>query len=136
MNLFHKREHREATGHVAHAEWCKHCVSGRGQSGHHRHHRREITENAVSAMGWDHCFLEGCASAPVQESEHESSMKTKFTTDFHSGAKLVRNAKTKGIGDGKIYKIIYEWLEELGYGRVVMKSDGEKNTWKIVEAVR
>ena len=45
------REHHEATGHVVHAEWCKRCVCGRGQSGHHRHNRGENKQNTVSRNG-------------------------------------------------------------------------------------
>ena len=132
-----EQAHHLATGHAAHAEWCKHCVSGRGQSGLHRHHRRERTERTVPAIILDYCFPKGCArSAPGQEREHRSAMKTKATTDHHSGATLVRNVKTDGIGHGKMCKIIYEWLQGLACGRVVMKSDGEKSTLNIVEAVQ
>ena len=49
------REHHEATEHVAHAEWCTHCVTGR--------HRKERTEHTVPATTLDHCFPEGVHQA-------------------------------------------------------------------------
>ena len=76
----------------------------------------DITEenalkNTVPAIILDYCFLEGFARrAPGQESEHEGVMKTKVMTEHRSGARLVRNAKTKGIGDGKKIKIMHKWL--------------------------
>ena len=49
-----EREHHEATGHVRYAERCKHCVSGRGQSSHHKqHHQRGRNVNAVPAISLD-----------------------------------------------------------------------------------
>ena len=110
-------EHHEATGHVTYVEWCQHCVSGRRQSSHHKRHRSRCGENAVPAICLDCCFLEVSArDAPGQEGVHDSVMKTMVVTGHHSGAKMVRNVKTKGIGDGKICKVIFEWLQELAYG--------------------
>ena len=49
---------------------------------------------------------------------------------------MVRIVKTTGIREGKFCKIMFEWLQNLEYGRVVLKSDGEKSRLNIVEAVQ
>ena len=51
-------------------------------------------------------------------------MKTLVMTDHRSGAKLARKVRAKGIGDGRICQVIFEWLQDLGYGTIIMKSDG------------
>ena len=46
-------------------------------------------------------------------------MKTWVVTDCHSGSKLIRHVLKKGVGDGKMCRILHERFQELGCGKVV-----------------
>ena len=54
-------------------------------------------------------------------------------TDHCSRAKLARNVKVKGFGDGRICKVVFAWLQELGYGKDnlkdVMKNRASRSLW-------
>ena len=76
------REHREVIGHVACAEWCQVCVSGRDRSGHHRHRQSQRSETVVPMISVDSCFPEGSSEgARSFDGEHESTMKTRAGHD-------------------------------------------------------
>ena len=98
--------------------------SGQGQRGHHWHGQGERSENAVPM------------NARGIGVEHESTMKALVLTDHCPGAKLPRNVKVKGTGDGTMCKVIFEWLQDLGYGNITMTSDGEQTILNMVEAIQ
>ena len=75
----------------------------------------------------DYYFLEGCSKDARNDGEHESIMKALVIPDHCSGAKPERNVRVKGVGDGNICRVMFEWLRELEYGNTIVRSDGEPN---------
>ena len=56
-------------------------------------------------------------------------MKSLVVTTHCSGAKLPRSLEVRGVGDGEDVQG-HLLIQELGYGKIFMNSDGERSTFK------
>ena len=70
----------------------------------------------------DFCFPDGCSNDAQNDGEHESIMKALVIPDHCSGTKLARNVRVKGVSDGNISRVMFDWLQELEYGNIIMKN--------------
>ena len=80
----------------------------------------------MSMISLDHCFPEGCSEDARNDGEHESIMKALVIPDHCSRAKLARNVRVKGVGDGNICRVMFEWLQELECGNIILKNADQR----------
>ena len=61
-------------------------------------------------------------------------MKSLVVTTHCSGAKLPRSLEVRGVGDGEDVQG-HLLIQEFGYGKIFMNSDGGQSTLDMVEAL-
>ena len=119
VNQAEKDEH-ELAGHVAYRAWCRHCVAAAGHGTAHR--PAEDYDNVVPELVMDYFFM-GQDEAKVAP---HIVMKDRKSSAFAATTLEAKSSK---------YGVAYlaGFIKELGYRRIVLKSDGEPAIVKLKE---
>jgi hypothetical protein len=114
--------------HVQYRSWCPHCVKGRGQSSPH-YAKTQATEDEqrVPTIVMDYFF---------QGEDNNPTATMVAIKDSKSRAMHAFLVEKKGTVDFKIVKKIAQWIDALGYKRVVIKSDQEPSIRNLQEELR
>ena len=116
----------EAT-HVQYRSWCPHCVRGRGQSSPHIMKPEGSEDTRMPTVVMDYFF---------QGEDDNPSATMIGIKDSKSKAMHAFLVEKKGAVDFKIVKKIAQWIDALGYKRVVIKSDQEHSIVNVQEELR
>ena len=118
-------EHR--VHHIQFRNWCAHCVSGRGQSDHHRKQLR-VHEQEVLVISIDYAFL-------GDQDEEKDVMPSSVMKDRKSGAIKAHMIEEKGVNAFAIKRVGQD-LGLLGYKKTVLKSDNEPAIIALKNAIK
>ena len=114
-----KEQDEHSVTHIPYRNWCRHCVSGRGQSDHHRKQLARH-EQEVPVVSIDYAFL--ADKAVDREGEHLQPVIV--IKDRKSGTIKAHMVEEKGLNSYAVKRVGQD-LGLLGYKRVVFKSDNE-----------
>ena len=107
-------EEHEAQAHAVYRNWCKICLASRGLGQQHLPAPPE-DETAVPVIASDYAFM---------GQEDESTIPMIVIKDRRSKVGAASFVERKGENEYAI-KFFAHFLRQLGYRRVIMKSDGE-----------
>ena len=114
--------------HAVFRSWCPHCVKGRAESYGHR--RREGELGGVPVGGVDYMYMHS-----EQEKEEEKGMPIIVLKDNKTRTVMAKVVSGKGVNNFAV-EVVKKFIEQLGYGRIVLRSDNEPAILALKEAVR
>ena len=114
--------------HIPFAPWCRACISGRGREAPHFRHGGEETV-ATPVFSLDHFFL------GLTDSTGDGTTPTLALCDGNTTYSLGLMVLRKGPVPYAV-RGVCDFLQELGYTRMVLKSDGEPSITALVTAVQ
>ena len=130
---------REAhqVGHATFQPWCKECVQGRGIATPHAARDKLRRVHEVPIIGMDYGFPEGNPRDKAQGDPGEKSGLTILVLkDDRSGSVLCTAVPKKGTTFSGVVKKIAEWIDELGYPKVILKCDQEPSILQVQREVQ
>ena len=107
--------------HIPFRTWCPHCVRGKCRNPPHKkipQGRKE--ERAIPTVSMDYMFMDGKSPTLVVMAEQTQRI-------------LAQVVPKKGVYDLYIAKKVAEIIDSTGYGRVVLKLDGEPAIIEVQE---
>ena len=116
--------------HAVFCAWCSHCVKGRGEAYGHMKLKDKVKDVPVVSVYYAYMHPEA-----EEEDEAEKGMPILVTKDSRTKMVYSRVVPKKGLDDyavGALKRI----TEELGYKKVVMKSDNEPSILQLKDLVR
>ena len=118
-----EREEHELLGHVQYRSWCRHCAAARGVGQQHRLLSADPMNATVPEIVLDYYFMgEESETAPhIVVKDRKSSAH--FSTSLDSKTSQYAVAFVAGA------------IQELGYKRILMKSDNEPSIKRLKERV-
>ena len=118
-----EREEHELLGHVQYRSWCRHCAAARGVGQQHRLLSEDPMNATVPEIVQDYYFMgEESETAPhIVVKDRKSSAY--FSTSLDSKTSQYAVAFVAGA------------IQELGYKRILMKSDNEPSIKRLKERV-
>ena len=117
--------------HIPHADWCSHCIAGRGRADAHRSGNVEERTNGV--IQFDYCF----ASPEMTQVEDEAQSRVTILVakDMDSGYPFATVVRRKGGLDSYAVEVMARWIDQLGLTDAYFQSDGEAAIKDLVRAV-
>ena len=114
--------------HIPYRSWCRHCISGRGQSDHHR---KQLAgrEQEVPTISIDYAFL---GESGAQDDKLQPMIVMK---DRKSGTIKAHLVEEKGVNAYAIKRVGQD-IGLLGYKRIIFKSDNEPAIIALKEAIK
>ena len=119
-------EHRVL--HMPYKTWCPDCVMGRGLGARHPESSKRDDELRVPTIGADYCFL--------GDEQEEQNLTVLVMRDSKSGSTFGTVVQVKGGGCEWAVKRSIGFMDGLGYGKVVFKSDNEPSIVDLWGAIR
>ena len=118
-----EREEHELLGHVQYRSWCRHCAAARGVGQQHRQLSEDPVDATVPEIVLDYYFMgEESETAPhIVVKDRKSSAY--FSTNLDSKTSQYAVAFVAGA------------IQELGYKRILMKSDNAPAIKRLKERV-
>ena len=116
--------------HIPYRNWCRHCVSGRGQSDHHRK-QLDRHEQEVPVVSIDYAFLAESST----KSSQEHLQPVIVLKDRKSGTVKAHMVEEKGVNVFAVKRLVQD-VALLGYKRIVFKSDNEPAILALKHAVK
>ena len=122
-----EREEHELLGHVQYRSWCRHCAAARGVGQQHTLQHRQLSEDPMNAtvpeIVLDYYFMgEESETAPhIVVKDRKSSAY--FSSSLDSKTSQYAVAFVAGA------------IQELGYNRILVKSDNEPSIKRLKERV-
>ena len=118
-----EREEHELLGHVQYRSWCRHCAAARGVGQPHRQQGEDPVDATVPEIVLDYYFMgEESETAPhIVVKDRKSNAY--FSTSLDSKTSQYAVASVAGA------------IQELGYKRILMKSDNEPSIKRLKERV-
>ena len=118
-----EREEHELLGHVQYRSWCRHCAAARGVGQQHRQLSEDPVDATVPEIVLDYYFMgEESETAPhIVVKDRKSSAY--FSTSLDSKTSQYAVAFVAGA------------IQELGYKRILLKSDNEPAIKRLKERV-
>ena len=125
------------TGHAVYRSWCRECVQGRGRNAPHA--QKPEAKGTVPVISFDYGFLG--SRGQDQDAECEEEGHTPFLAFQDSCSKGVysRLVPHKGVDHPQSHltlKKVCQDLDNLGYKRVIFRSDGEPAIRAFLAAVK
>ena len=134
-----EREEHEVT-HMPYRTWCPHCVRGRGNNQPHvRQEAKDPNKVAVPTVALDYGFMRTKqgrrtdAERCMLGEEHMSPMLV--LKESRHGLVKAMVVPAKGNAHTWIAKRCYQWIEGLGYPKVIIKSDNEPSIVALVKDI-
>ena len=110
--------------HIPFAPWCRACTAGRGREApHFRHSGSEETAAATPVVSLD-CFFLGLTDSTAGEGTTPTHVLCDGNTTYSLGLMVPRKGPVPHAVRG-----VCVFLQELGYTRMILKSDGEPSIW-------
>jgi hypothetical protein len=113
--------------HVASRSWCPHCVKGRAES--YGHAKKVASESDVPIISLDYMYMHS-----VQEKEEEKGMPILIAKDSRAKMIMAKVVQCKGVVPYAV-DVMKKMIEQLGYKKVIMRSDNEPAILALKEAV-
>ena len=150
-----ERERHNKT-HVPHRSWCTTCVKARGREDKHYTAVSAERESGLAEIALDYAQIEDTVPLPDADEERDeediaaeqeaSAPAAKLKKNVHKKRLLVGRdrwtkavcsflVQCKGTGDSTIVNKVVQWINALGYRKVVVKTDGEPALVEVQEAV-
>ena len=107
-------EEHEMMGHSVHRTWCGHCMRSRGLMEKHVQQKAEDKSQSVPTLGIDYFYF----------GKDEEGLPHLQVRDGHSGMSWASPVPAKG-NDPFAVNFMLGVLDEVGYKRLVLKSDNE-----------
>ena len=128
------------TGHAVFRSWCSACVRGRGRAaGHPSGSRQDEGAEPVPVLSWDYCFLSSrCRADDLAEDRNGESPVLVMHDARSKGiyAHLVPKKGTDYPGMEEVVKKVVTDINNLGYRRVVFRSDNEHSILAFLRVVK
>ena len=136
-----KIEDRVLTGHASFRSWCAACVQGRGRAERHQGKGRKELEDGskVAVVSWDYCFVGARNRTGEVEVEQRGDSSVLVMHDGVTKSIFAHVTPAKGVdfpSCEKMVKMIVKDLDNLGYHRVVFRSDIEPSILSLLRAVK
>ena len=113
--------------HIPFRTWCKHCISGRGQSDHHRK-QLDKGDQEIPTISIDYAFMNS-------KEADEASQPIIVLKDRRSGTIKAHLVEEKGVNAYAIKRIGQD-IGLLGYKRIILKSDNEPAIIALKDAIK
>ena len=107
-------EEHEMMGHSVHRTWCGHCMRSRGLMEKHVQQKAEDKSQSIPTLGIDYFYF----------GKDEEGLPHLQVRDGHSGMSWASPVPAKG-NDPFAVNFMLGVLDEVGYKRLVLKSDNE-----------
>ena len=121
-------DEHEAMGHVVYRDWCRHCIAGRAIGQPHRTRTDEQrARNLVPTIVLDYAFMSR------SDEDDERLRPILVMKDERTQMVAATFVDSKGATPYAV-KFAAAFLKNLGYRKVVMKSDGEHSIVALKEA--
>ena len=109
--------------HIPFRSWCAHCVAGKCKSKPH-FQKREEEESDVPLIAFDYAFMS--ETYTEDGAEEKADLKILVGRDRKSKVPIAISVPSKGIdADEYAVRRILRYLNFLGYGKTLLKSDQE-----------
>ena len=116
--------------HIPFPPWCRACISGRGREApHFRHGGGEESAAATPVVSLDYLFLF------LSDSTGEGTTRTLVLCDGNTTYSLGLMVPRKGPVPYAVRGVCV-FLQEVGYMRMILKSDGEPSITALVKRAR
>ena len=125
--------------HIPFREWCEHCVRGRGRNDPHKVGADDRREDPVPTIAMDCGFMrskEGGGAEPGEQPDSEQCGPMLVVKNRKEGNMFATIVPAKGAAAPWICKRVGQWIEQLGYRKVVLKTDGERAIVSLAHAIR
>ena len=120
--------------HIPYRSWCPHCVIGRGRNMQHfKKSMEEIAERGPQISA-DYGFL-GADGEVEDESEKKGLTPILVMKDRGSTAVMAMAVPKKGEDPEWIPQRCARWIDDLGYGKIALKTDQEPSIRAWARAV-
>ena len=142
-----ERERHYAT-HLPYRSWCPVCVQARAREDGHYARTREEREVGLPCIAMDYAETGDLRekSEDDAKSKEEDLLENKDEADVYkrkllvgrdkwSSHTFVHLVKCKGTEDPHVVKKVRDSIEELGYRKILLKTDGEPALVQVQEAV-
>eukprot|EP00435_Cladocopium_sp_Y103_P007713 s12_g2.t1 len=121
-------DEHEAMGHVVYRDWCRHCIAGRAIGQHHRTRTEEQrARNLVPTIVLDYAVMSR------SDEDDERLRPILVMKDEKTQMVAATFVDSKGATPFAV-KFAAAFLKNLGYRKVVLKSDGEHSIVALKEA--
>ena len=114
--------------HAVFRSWCPHCVKGRAES--YGHVKKVKDEGAAPSVGVNYVYMHS-----EQEKEEEKGMPIIVTKDSKTKMIMAKVVPSKGVENYAV-EVAKKMIEQLGYRKVILRSDSEPAILALKEAVR
>lgn len=116
-------DEHEALGHTTHRTWCGHCIRARGLLEQHRKQEKDLS--AIPTLSMDYFYF----------AEGEQGLTHLQIKDSHSGMSWASPVPAKS-DDQFAINFVLGVLEEVGYQRLILRSDNEPAIKTLKVAVK
>ena len=114
--------------HMPYEPWCPDCVMGRGLGQRHAESAKRDDEMRVPTIAADYCFL--------GDDQEDKKLTVLVLRDSKSGGTCSTVVENKGGSCEWGVKRAISFIDGLGYGKVIFKSDNEFSVVDLWNAVR
>ena len=121
-------EEHEALGHTIHRTWCGHCMRSRGMVEQHR--EVEHRDDAIPTLHMDYFFFN-----EKDEDNREHGLPHLQVKDSFSKMSWASPVPAKGV-DPFAVNFVIGILEEIGYPKLILRSDNEPSIKALKSAVK
>ena len=116
--------------HIPYRSWCPHCVRGRGVNLPHYACSRDRTEDQVPTIHADYMFL---SNVTAKKAGEKGLAPVLVMRDGSSGATMSMLVPKKGPSTAWVNQRSADWINGLGYGRVILKTDQEPTIYPPIK---
>ena len=122
--------------------WCPHCIRGKGRADQHRRSTQKDQTSSIPKLASDYFFI-GRRRPPKEEDRREDEEKAEkegqtpiiVLKDTSSKAIFAHACPCKGAHESVVARLVAD-LDNLGYKRVLVRTDGEPAILALWEAVK
>ena len=130
-----ERERHNKT-HVPHRPWCAICIKARGREDKHYSQTKQEMEMGLPRVDLDYAQVEDVVPSTLPEQPEEPHKKRLLIgRDRWTKSVQAHLVRCKGLDDPTIVKRVTEAVDELGYRKLIIKTDGEPALVNVQEAV-
>ena len=114
--------------HMPMADWCEHCIKGKGKDKDHR--RLEGQERDVIQL--DYSYLKADGSEAVED----AAAVILTAVDCGSGMMTAMSLPAKNFEIKYVVKTLKSFISQLGHVQLAIRTDGEPTILQVAEALR
>ena len=118
-----EREEHEAT-HVPFRRWCTQCMKGRGRTHHRITKQKNEDQSRRPTIAIDYHFMKMKSVVVAQTMSEEAVVCTAMEEDRHQNI-MSSVALKKGVEEPWTIEKVANFVDELGYREITLKSDTE-----------